>query len=368
VFGGGEIYNLQLFNILKELHIETVLFSYNDDFIKKSEGTGVTTKKVFWGSEPSSLRYLAQFFILMPYNYLVFFILLFKYRGSGNVVFFQGIHDKIIGTGIARILGYRVYWLEHLSLMPWIVRWDKRVIKYLYNKSSKKVDGVIAISQSVKKELISYLAINKEKVSVLYYGINLNLPNRNPSEKVEEFLKNNTGTVIGYVGRLHNEKGLSILIQAFNEVQKDLPSKLILVGEGEDRLKLEELVEEMGITDKVLFTGFQENVYSCIEKVDVFVLPSLVRESLGIVLLEAMSLKKICVASRIGGIPEIIQNGINGYLVGPGDVSELSRVLYSIHSLSKENTHAIQENAYATIIEKFSYQEMKKLVSKLLHI
>ncbi len=135
------------------------------------------------------------------------------------------------------------------------------------------------------------------------------------------------GFVIGAVGRLEPEKGYDLLIRAIaNLIRRQHDVHLVIVGEGNDRQRLESLAAELGVSDRVRLVGWQSDVRSHFEAMDLFALSSY-REGLPNVLLEAMALQVPCVATRINGIPRLIQDGRNGLLVPPGDVTALENAL-----------------------------------------
>lgn len=135
------------------------------------------------------------------------------------------------------------------------------------------------------------------------------------------------GLVVGAVGRLEEEKGFDILLQAVHAVQqRGLDVRLIVVGEGSERVRLERLAAELKIASRLVLTGWQADVRGYFEAMDVFVLSSH-REGLPNVILEAMALEVPVIATRVNGVPRLIQDGRTGLLVNPGDVQALTTAL-----------------------------------------
>jgi glycosyltransferase involved in cell wall biosynthesis len=135
---------------------------------------------------------------------------------------------------------------------------------------------------------------------------------------------------VGIVSKLWDGKGHDTLIQAFREIRnRKEGARLVIVGEGYLFKRLRDLVDQYELKDAVVFTGFQEDVAQVIGTFDVAVLPSLF-EGMGRVLLEAMAMEKPVVASRVGGIPDLVEHGVNGYLVSPGDAKELEHDVLAI--------------------------------------
>lgn len=359
--GGGERFNFVIAKKLKERGHSLKFYSNFRPFLKRIQILDVPAKKIYWGKEAGARRYLPQYFLLLPANLLrFFFIFLFnKKRNVQNVVIFQSLNEKIFATSLAKFLGYKVFWVEHLSIRPWLI---KSFFKKAYIGKSKKADKIIAISNLIKKEMEEDLNIPKNKIEVVYNGIDLD-EFRILDEKTVENEKKKYGffkgsKIIGYTGRLHEEKGINILIEAFFQVSRRFDHLyLLLVGDGPERKKLESQVARLGLEKKVLFLGYKEDVPLFLNLIDIFVLPSIVRESFGIVLTEAMACGKVVVASNLGGIPEIINSGINGFLFEPGNDKELSDRISQV--LSDEKLMAdVSRAALDRVAKHFSVNVM----------
>ena len=140
------------------------------------------------------------------------------------------------------------------------------------------------------------------------------------------------GPVIGTVARLVPIKGHQYLVDAAPEILTRCPTaRFVFVGEGESRRVLEERVRTLGLEDRVLFTGYREDVPSLLAGMDLVVLPSL-NEGMGRVLVMAMALGKPIVATRVGGVPELLADGEAGWLVPPADSAALARAISNLLS------------------------------------
>ncbi len=136
--------------------------------------------------------------------------------------------------------------------------------------------------------------------------------------------------LLGAVGRLSPEKGFDLLLRSVKTLREaGHPVRLVIVGEGDDRPRLEALTSELGLGEFVRFPGWLSDVRSHFEAMDLFVLSSL-REGLPNVVLEAMALEVPLVATRIAGIPKLIRHGVNGWLVEPGDGSGLTAGIFRL--------------------------------------
>jgi glycosyltransferase involved in cell wall biosynthesis len=170
-----------------------------------------------------------------------------------------------------------------------------------------------------------------------------------------------TGLLVGAVGRLSAEKGFDLLIRAVDQLLRaghDL--HLILVGEGDERPRLEALVAELGRGDRVHLLGYRADTRDVYEAMDLFALSSL-REGLPNVVLEALALEVPVVATRIAGIPRVIRDGDNGLLVEPGTADELARALAIVMQDAGKRA-ALGQAGRRTVEESYSFRvRMEKI-------
>jgi glycosyltransferase involved in cell wall biosynthesis len=173
--------------------------------------------------------------------------------------------------------------------------------------------------------------------------------------------------VIGYVGWLIPIKGVTHLINAMARVVEQHPkSILVLVGkgdeQGEEEIKLKEQVERVGLEDKVRFLGWRADVDEVMGCFDIFVLPSL-NEGMGRVLVEAMAAGLPIVASRVGGIPDLVKDGKNGLLVPPKDASALENAISAL--LEDKEKRKRMEDTGTKVCLQYSTESMVKQIDDL---
>lgn len=216
-------------------------------------------------------------------------------------------------------------------------------------------DTIIAISRAVKINLME-TGVPENMIKVIYNGIDLTtFENIKPLLKKDFNIKGDP--IIGIVARLVPEKGYEFALKALPIVLGEFSNaKLVIIGAGPLRKNLENLSDKLGISEHVEFLGYQENVESLAADFDVFVLPS-VSEGLGLSLLEAMALGKPVVATAAGGIPEVVESGVNGFLVPPGDEISLATAVIKVLS-SKQTAFYLGQAAQRTVFEKFSARVM----------
>lgn len=225
-----------------------------------------------------------------------------------------------------------------------------------YNRLLIKCDGVIAISKFVKNTVIEHVRIPDEKVKVIYNGVEcpnyLNSPNGELSNPVR----------IIYVGRLIEQKGVQILLRAIATLKDNLVCEVKIVGDGPFRANLEDLSRKLDIDEYVEFCGNQSNVQDWLKKADVFVHPAIWQEGFGITIAEALSFGKICIASKRGAIPEIIEDENSGFLFEAANpVALADKITYVCKVMTAEQRQCVQKNAMMRA-HQFS---IEKLMNKL---
>ena len=195
----------------------------------------------------------------------------------------------------------------------------------LERMAARWCDQMIAVSQAMVEWAQREKIAPPEKFVKIYSGIDVE---RFRIETPSPELKSRFGiqpeeTVIGVVSKLWEGKGHEVLIDAVARVlDSGCEVKLLIVGEGNLEVKLKDKVKHLGIEKNVVFTGFWSDVPEITAILDISVLPSFY-EGMGRVVLEAMAAGKPVVASRVGGIPEFVEDHVTGFLISPGDVEAL---------------------------------------------
>ncbi len=212
--------------------------------------------------------------------------------------------------------------------------WRRFLFRNLERLASHWCDKMIFISQPLVDWALKEKIGSPGKMARIYSGIEMD--RFHPvSEQEKKGLREKWGlgehdAVIGIVSKLWEGKGHDLLIRAFKEIRKQKPqARLVIVGGGHLLESLKTLASRLELSDAVIFTGFLEDVPRIIATFDVAVLPSYF-EGMGRVLLEAMAMEKPVVGTRVGGIPDLIEEGLNGCLVSPGDEKELASAVLSI--------------------------------------
>lgn len=172
--------------------------------------------------------------------------------------------------------------------------------------------------------------------------------------------------VVLYVGRLIPIKNLPFLIQGFSQALESCPSlRLVLVGDGTEKAKVCRLVSQLGVTDKVIFAGWQptDAVANFYRMADIFALTSSY-DNFPNVVLEAMACELPVVATRVGGVPKQILDGVNGFLVESGDIEGLSQALVRLAE-SREMRRAMGEHNRQEVVRVYNWQASARELMKL---
>ena len=224
-------------------------------------------------------------------------------------------------------------------------------------------DAVIAISDSVKEHLMFDLGVPERNIRLVYNGIDVSsfaaASQINPDERqsLRKEMGLTEGPVIGIVARLSDVKGHQYLIHAMKLVLARYPqAQLLIVGEGAMEHRLVGLVRSLKIEKNVVFIPTVLGTVKVLSMIDLYVLPSL-KEGLGLSLMEAMAAGIPCIGSDVGGIRNLIRNGINGILVPPADPAGLAVAIQELLS-DPRRAKAMGEQAHVFVNRYFSQAEM----------
>ena len=295
-------------------------------------------------------------------------LILFLKKSKYHIVHTHNSKAGFIGRLAAKIAGIPViiHTVHGFAFHEQEPPWRRSLFRGMERLASHWCDKMIFISQPLIDWALKERIADKKKVVKIYSGIDLK-KFRPPDEDDKNKVRNkwNIGendAVIGFVSKLWDGKGHSTLIRAFKEVKKDVSeARLVIVGEGYLEYELRDLVDRLGIADSVVFTGFQYNVPEIISCFDIAVLPSFF-EGMGRVLLEAMAMEKPVIASRVGGIPDLVKDGINGLLITPGNIKELANSMKKL-LYDKSLAADMGKQGLKSVTNSFSSEVMLKSIS-----
>ncbi|SDB34977.1 N-acetyl-alpha-D-glucosaminyl L-malate synthase BshA [Flavobacteriaceae bacterium MAR_2010_188] len=214
----------------------------------------------------------------------------------------------------------------------------KPAVTFSINNSN----AVTSVSQSLKDDTLRLFNIKKE-IEVIPNFIDLKRYTHDFTDCQRDMMATEKERIVTHISNFRKVKQIPQVIEIFNRIQKEIPAKLMMVGEGPEREPAEKLCERLGIADKVVFFGNSNEIDKILCFSDLFLLPS-ISESFGLAALEAMASGVPVVSSNAGGIPEVNKEGVSGYLNDPSDVDGMAnnatRILGDSANLAKFKKNA----------------------------
>jgi len=210
------------------------------------------------------------------------------------------------------------------------------VVAFSINQS----DGVTAVSNHLRQQTCEQLKIKKE-IEVIYNFIDFARFSRLNKEHFRKAIAPEGEKILVHTSNFRKVKRIEDVIQTFEIVQKKIPSKLLLMGDGPERPRMERLCRELGLYEHVRFLGKQDAVEEILAVADLFVIPS-ANESFGLSALEAMACEVPVISSNAGGLPEVNIHGVTGFLSDIGDVESMgahSLMLLENEDMLKQFSH-----------------------------
>ena len=231
---------------------------------------------------------------------------------------------------------------------------DKKRLTQLAYRNTK----VIAVGEMVKKNLTEYFELPKEQVCVIHNAVKPFDGNIVPIEALyQECAKGNV--LIGNVGRLSEQKGITYFIEAAKITAKAHPeARFIIVGDGEEKEQLQAQVKVKGLQDKVLFLGYRNDIQNVMSQLGFIVLSSL-WEGLPLTPIEAYSVGKTVIGTAVDGTPEIIRDGVDGYLVEPRNPVQLAEKMNKLIENPRIRSE-METQAMKRYQDEFSFENLSK--------
>jgi glycosyltransferase involved in cell wall biosynthesis len=231
---------------------------------------------------------------------------------------------------------------------------------------ARLTDRIITISASQREDICSrYRVAPAAQVDVIELGLDLDglLGLDGGVAARDQFGLNREDVVFGYVGRLAPVKNLPVLMRAFHQAAASEPrARLLLVGDGELRLTLEQLAAELGLADRVRFAGWQRDMAPVYRAIDVGVLASL-NEGTPVALIEAMAAGKPVIATAVGGVPDVVAHGRSGLVVPAGDERGLAAAMRRL-AREAETRAAFGAAARKDVGARFSRERLQAEISR----
>jgi len=264
------------------------------------------------------------------------------------------VHAQSLGNAIPAVIYKKI---KKIPYTVWGQGLDVNMPGWFIKKTAKtclaNADAIIALSDNMKNTM---QLMSDREVVVIPNGIDLTKYDEGQRKQ-----RTHRKTII-YVGRLHAVKGVQYLLEAMSAVHRKVPqAELVIVGDGNERAALETLTDQLGIRECVKFVGMvpHEQVTDWMYNADIFVLPS-ISEGFPLVVLEAMACGLPVVATRVGVLPEIIEDGTNGFVVDAKSPYEIADKLLTIMQ-SDELYEKMSVNG-KKIVEKFSWNNITEII------
>jgi N-acetyl-alpha-D-glucosaminyl L-malate synthase BshA len=237
--------------------------------------------------------------------------------------------------------------------------------------SIEQSNGVTAISDYLKQQTLEQFNIENH-IEVIPNFVNCDLYRRDPNSVLRrgEYARPDERVLV-HLSNFRPVKRVTDVIEVFDRVLKQLPAKLLMIGDGPDRSQAEWLAMKKGIHQQVLFLGKQNGVNEKLAVADVMLLPSEL-ESFGLAALEAMACEVVPISTNAGGLPELIDHGINGYMVGVGDVDTMARHAIEVlsddaklHDMGKRARAKAQKHFCSTMIIPHYEQFYREVLERM---
>jgi N-acetyl-alpha-D-glucosaminyl L-malate synthase BshA len=236
----------------------------------------------------------------------------------------------------------------------------KTAVSFSINKS----DIVTSVSQSLKDDTYKLFNIKKE-IHVIPNFIELDkIRNESQISCHRSVMAKKEERIVTHISNFRKVKRIPDIIKIFYKIQEKIPAKLMMVGDGPEKVKAEQLCKELGIEEKVIFFGNSSEIDQILSYSDLFLLPS-ETESFGLAALEAMAWSVPVISSNSGGLPEVNFDGISGYLSNVGDVDSMATNALKI--LTDDATLAKFRESALEIAQQFDIKKILPLYEALYH-
>jgi len=354
--GGSQVYLLHLLTKIKNLVRPIVICQPNSAIYNYFKGTDVGVNALPLGFIRRSYNPILMLKFVKGQLTTIFRLRQIFRRKNVSLIHANGTFSLLSSLLAAKINGTPVVWTFHTGYLPQRAGGFIRLL-------TKSVDKTICVSDFLKKNLTN--SKGKQKFVTIHNGVDLkefeiiNHTNLRGKLQIEA-----NDLVVGTVSRLSEMKGIRYLLEAFPLIVQNCKHvKFLIVGDGPQKDKFENMALDYGGDGIIHFVGFQKDPLKWISIMDIFVLPSL-SEALPYSILEAMGFGKPIVATDVGGVKEIVREGINGYLVPLQSSQELAKAILKL--LQNKTKRKLMGKASRRIVEKEFTEE--KMIEKTMAV
>lgn len=280
-------------------------------------------------------------------------------RRKCRLIHTHDAHSTALGAAAARLAGVP------LRIVSRRVDFPLKPNAFSRWKYTRGVDALLAISEGVKKVLVEG-GIDPKVIRIVPSGIDFSVY---AEAQKSDYLRQELSFapddfLVGIVAHLADHKGHRYLIRA-TKILKDIAPKVkvIIVGEGPLRMELDRLAKDVQVEDIVFFLGFRKDVPQILSSLDLFVLSSYL-EGMGSSLLDAMACRLPVVATRVGGIPEVVIQGETGFLVPPRRAESLAQAIFKLYT-DRELAERLGQKGYQVVHRKYSAESMAQKIIRI---
>jgi glycosyltransferase involved in cell wall biosynthesis len=264
-----------------------------------------------------------------------------------DVVYANGAFSYLAAVFAAALARRPALWVEHNSTLP-----GDSLLRRMVQRATR----IVTVSGGIRSQFLRLVPEAASRIEVIHNGVDPNLYCARPEVRARLFREFGWGEstpVVGTVGRLSPEKGVNYFLNAAAQIACAIPaSRFLIVGEGPQRGDLERLAEELELADRVRFLGLRRDVPALLQCMDVVAMASL-NEGLPLAVLEAMASARPVVATDVGGVQEIVEDGVSGVLVRAREPGAMGR---AVHELLEEPARRqnLGAAARARVLEHFT--------------
>lgn len=286
-----------------------------------------------------------------------------------------GVVGSLASWLVRRRLKHRLFytahgWVFNEALNPL----KKQLYLWLEKITAAAKDAIICVSDFDRQTALNNKVTDEKKIITIYNGLDaakLNLVDKNEARKKiinhQEWTLTARDFIVGTIANFYANKGLADLIEAANLlINENLPLKFIIIGDGELRPQLENLIASHQLADKIFLAGKISQASQLLQAFDLYVCSSL-KEGLPYSILEAMAAGLPIVATKVGGIPEIIQDGVNGLLTAPAQPEQLAekiKTLFYDPALSQRLVLTARQTLKETFSQRLMLEKTFQLYQK----
>lgn len=357
-WAGGEVYLLQLAHRLNRNRFSLeIVCPYDGPFVQRlhQEGVAVSVVDLTRLASPSAIFRLRDLLV----------------RKEAKIVQSHGARSNFYGRVAGRLAGVpAIISTVHNSLYDYPVGRGRKALYLLMDRlTAPLAHRIVCVADSLAQDLIRRSRLDARQLQVIHNGIDLDRFNPRDVDglRVRQQLGLPPGPLIGMIGRMTPQKGHIYFLQAFARVRDRFPeARALIVGDGPLREELEGMARELKIEEGCIFTGVRSDIPELLSTLDVFVLSS-VSEGLPYAVLEAMAMARPVVATRVSGLPEIIEDGVTGLLVPPRNPQALGAAVIGLLQ-DRDRAQKMGAAGRRTVEEKFGLDRMVQEIERLYEI